>query len=70
MIERGDEKDKIESRLKHDREAFKEENIPVVDYFIDSETQNVEQVADYIYEIYRSVMSKRLRYLQDVLGLM
>lgn len=59
MISRGDQFDKIDSRLIHDREAFKKENIPPVDYFIDSETQNVEQVADYIFEIYCSVMSKR-----------
>ena len=59
MITRGDALEKIESRLAHDRVAFKEENIPTVDYFIDSETQGVEQVADYIFEIYRRVMSNR-----------
>ena len=54
MIERGDNEDKIISRLKHDRIAFKKEGIPPVDYHIDSETKTVEEVADEIYKIYSS----------------
>lgn len=54
MIARGDNEDKIISRLKHDRVAFKKEGIPPVDYHIDSETKTVEEVTDEIYRIYTS----------------
>ena len=53
---RGDKEEKIKARLAHDREAFKEENIPQVDYHIDSENNNVEQVADEIYRIYQDFL--------------
>ena len=55
MMARGDDKEKIESRIIHDREAFKKENIPKVDYHIDSsKLHNVEEVTDEIYRIYTS----------------
>lgn len=56
---RGDAEEKIKNRLLHDREAFKKENIPEVNYHIDSETKNVEEVADMIYHIYQEFLSKR-----------
>lgn len=53
MKERGDEPDKITSRIKHDRVAFKKSNIAKVDYIIDSSKQDcIEQEADRIYQIY------------------
>lgn len=56
MLERGDEVEKIESRIKHDRVAFKKENIAKVDYHIDSSNKHsVEQVTDEIYQIYTSL---------------
>ena len=55
MISRGDPKEKALNRLEHDRKAFNEETLPKVDYHIDSETKNVEEVADEIYRIYSSL---------------
>ena len=59
MRQRGDGEEKIKNRLIHDREAFKKENIPEVDFHIDSETHTVEEVADEIYRIYQDFLSKR-----------
>ena len=59
MRQRGDSEEKIKYRLIHDREAFKKENIPEVDYHIDSETKNVEEVADEIYRIYQQFLSNK-----------
>lgn len=55
MISRGDSMDKINSRIEHDRIAFKKENIATVDYKIDSSSEHsVEEVADQIYQLYLS----------------
>ena len=59
MHMRGDSEEKIKNRLIHDREAFREENIPPVDYHIDSEIDGVERIADEIYRIYQEQMSIR-----------
>ena len=56
---RGDDEEKIKNRLIHDREAFKAENIPAVNYHIDSETTTVEEVADMIYHIYQGFLSNK-----------
>ena len=53
MIFRGDDFDKIESRIAHDRIAFKKENIATVDHIIDSNApHSVEQITDEIYRLY------------------
>ena len=59
MKQRGDEEEKIKCRLAHDREAFKPKNIPPVDYHIDSENNNVEQVADEVYRIYQEFLASK-----------
>ena len=59
MYLRGDDEIKIKNRLIHDREAFKAENIPQVNYHIDSETKTVEEVADMIYHIYQEFLSTK-----------
>lgn len=59
MRQRGDKEEKIKCRLAHDREAFKPENIPNVDYHIDSETKNVEEVADEVYRIYQEFLASK-----------
>ncbi len=59
MRQRGDKEEKIKCRLAHDREAFKPENIPQVNFHIDSETKNVEEVADEVYRIYQEFLSSR-----------
>lgn len=56
---RGDGEEKITKRLLHDKEAFKPENIPCVNYHIDSETTTVEEVADRIYQIYQQFLSSK-----------
>ena len=56
MFIRGDEPEKIESRINHDREAFKKENIVKVDYVIKNSSDDIlEEVCDQIYEIYTSL---------------
>lgn len=55
MLSRGDDLEKIKSRIAHDRKAFKKENIVKVDYVIKNSCDEVlEEVADQIYEIYKS----------------
>lgn len=57
MISRGDDLAKVESRIIHDRKAFKKENLAQVDYLIDSsKAKSVEQVTDEIYKIYISLI--------------
>ena len=56
---RGDDEEKIKNRLIHDREAFKADRIPQVNYHIDSETKSVEEVADMIYQIYQEFLSNK-----------
>ena len=53
MIFRGDNPDKIKSRIENDRIAFKKENIAKVDYIIDASNKHtIEEVADIIYSHY------------------
>ena len=55
MLSRGDDIEKIKSRIAHDRKAFKKENIVKVDYVIKNSSDEVlEEVADQIYKIYKS----------------
>ena len=59
MIFRGDDLDKIDSRIKHDRVAFKKENIATVDYVVDSSAKSsIEDVADKIYQLYTQKQSR------------
>lgn len=57
MILRGDKEEKIKDRLLHDRKVFTKENIPQVNFHVDSETTTVEEVADKIYQIYLEYFS-------------
>ena len=53
MVLRGDDIDKIKSRIENDRIAFKKSNIAKVDYTIDSgETKSIEEVAKEVYNLY------------------
>lgn len=52
MLERGDKESDAHRRIENDRIIFKDENIPKVDFRIDSENKNIEQVADEIYRLY------------------
>ncbi len=59
MLDRGDDKELAKSRLEHDRIAFLDEKIPSVDFKINSETQNIEEVADEIVRLYKKELKKR-----------
>lgn len=52
MLERGDGEEKVNSRIAHDRELFKKENIVKVDYVIDSNHHSIEEITDLIYNYY------------------
>ncbi|MCH4201422.1 MAG: AAA family ATPase [Bacilli bacterium] len=53
MLERGDDPKIIEERLTNDLIKFAPENVGPTNYVIDSENQNVEEVADCIYSLYQ-----------------
>ncbi len=59
MIERGDKIENIKSRIEHDKKAFIKETLPVVDYHINTEMFNVEEVADLINKVYKEAIYKR-----------
>ena len=59
MLERGDKPENVISRMEHDKKAFIPELLPVVDYHINTEISNVEEVADLIYKVYKEEMLKR-----------
>ena len=52
MLERGDSKENAEQRIKNDRKIFAAQQIPPVDFQIDSENKTIEQVADEVYRLY------------------
>ena len=52
MLERGDSVADATRRIENDRKIFAETEIPKVDFRIDSENKNIEQVADEIYRLY------------------
>ena len=59
MLERGDSIENVKNRIEHDKKAFVEELLPVVDYHINTEIFNVEEVADLIYKVYHEEMIKK-----------
>jgi len=59
MMERGDKLENVISRLEHDKKAFRPESLPVVDYHINTEVFNVEEVADLIYKVYKEQLLMR-----------
>lgn len=52
MLERGDSEADARRRIENDRRLFAENVIPKVDFRIDSENKNIEQVADEVYRLY------------------
>ena len=61
MLERGDPLENAKSRIEHDKKAFIEETLPVVDYHINTEIFNVEEVADLINRVYKEALFKKKR---------
>ncbi|MCR5741731.1 MAG: AAA family ATPase [Gammaproteobacteria bacterium] len=58
MIERGDETEKINSRIVNDRISFKDENIEGVDFTLNSNDLTIEELADEIEAIYKEKIGK------------
>ena len=59
MILRGDDPEKIKSRIENDRIAFKPENVAKVDYVIDSSNnKSIEEVA---YQIYKKYINHHIK---------
>ena len=52
MLERGDSEEDAKRRIENDRKLFADDQIPQVDFKIDSENKSIEQVADEIYRLY------------------
>ncbi len=52
MLERGDKEEDAKRRLENDRKVFNNNQIPDVDYKIDSENRTIEEVADLVYQLY------------------
>ena len=52
MLERGDNEKDAQRRLENDRKIFASNQIPDVNFKIDSENKTIEQVADEIYRLY------------------
>ena len=59
MLLRGDKEEDARRRLEHDRFAFKPGNVADVDYHVDSENFNIEEVTDYIYRKYLQRLEQR-----------
>lgn len=59
MLLRGDKEEDAKRRILHDRTAFKPDNIADVDFHIDSETMNIEEVTDNIYKRYLEILAGR-----------
>lgn len=59
MLSRGDKEELAKNRIEHDRQAFKPENIADVDYHINTENHNIEEVADIIYSKYQEILKER-----------
>ena len=52
MLERGDKEEDAKRRIENDRKVFDCNQIPDVDYKIDSENRSIEEVADLVYQLY------------------
>ncbi|MCQ2776625.1 MAG: AAA family ATPase [Bacilli bacterium] len=59
MLERGDKPEDAAKRIANDREVFKLENFTKVDFHINSETQNVEEVCDEVYRLYNEKLNNK-----------
>ena len=61
MLSRGDKEEDAKRRIAHDRLAFRPSNIADVDFHVDSQNFNVEEVTDYIYKKYLEILEERTK---------
>lgn len=59
MLLRGDSIKDAKARINNDQETFKRENVAIADFYINSETQTIEEVAKEVMNIYKSVLKER-----------
>ncbi len=61
MLERGDDPEKVKSRLVNDKTAFElgDEFDKLIDVRVDTVSHNIEDVADFIYNKYRKILQER-----------
>ena len=58
MLARGDDEEKAKNRIIHDRNVFTKNTIQGVDYYINSETTTVAEVAKIVLDTYQKHMAK------------
>ena len=58
MLARGDDEEKAKNRIIHDRQVFSSKTIKGVDYYVNSETTTVPEVAKQVLEIYQNHLKK------------
>ena len=61
MISRGDDLEKVESRIKNDREAFTLNDYisKIIDAEVDTEKLDIKEAAEYIYRKYNEILKER-----------
>ena len=59
MLTRGDKEEDVKNRIEHDRIAFKPENVADVDYHVDNQNFNIDEVTNYIYKKYLAILETR-----------
>ncbi|MCX5775399.1 MAG: hypothetical protein NTV44_03440 [Firmicutes bacterium] len=57
MLIRGDAQAAVDARILNDREDFSFKNVGRTDFVIDTETKNIEEVADSVYKLYIKKLS-------------
>ena len=61
MKARGDDIEKIKSRIENDRDAFTLNDAisKIIDVEIDTEKMNIQEVSDFVYNKYIEILKKR-----------
>lgn len=59
MLQRGDNPECVEQRLKEDKVRFEKGNLPSVDVLVDSQNYNQDEVTEYIYKKYQKILNQR-----------
>lgn len=57
MLMRGDAQTAVDARISNDRDDFSFKNVGRTDFVIDTESKNIEEVADSVYKLYIKKLS-------------